>query len=140
MRSTKCENNTIEGKKYELISIIKEFRELISMYRFRFTKESTKLLRKALRLNEKIVNNEKEGDTEYLKDQLNSLNNFKNVYTKKISIMITKLSILALMKLLDICLKIMMIMMMVMKIAIFTGLINNISHFLARFYYHLMNI
>ena len=46
MESTKCENNTIEHNKYELNLIIKDFRELIDMYRFKTDK---RLLRKAIR-------------------------------------------------------------------------------------------
>ena len=48
--------------------------------------------------------------------------------------MTMRLNILTLMKLLDICLK------MMVKITIWTKLINNINHFLVRLYYHLMKI
>ena len=129
MEETRCENNSIEGKNYELYLIIKEFRELISMYRFRFIKKSTRILRKSLRNYEKIVNDEKGDDIEYLKDQVNSLKNLKNLYIIKINITTTKFSILVLMKPLNTCLK------MKMKTTIFMSLINNINHFLVRFYY-----
>ena len=63
-------NDTIDNKKFELDSIIKEFREIITMYKFRFEKEYIKILRKSIRDYEKIVNDESEDDIEYLKDQI----------------------------------------------------------------------
>ena len=63
-------NDTIEDKKSELDSIIKEFREIITMYKFRFKKEYINILRKSIRDYEKIVNYENEDDIEYLKDQI----------------------------------------------------------------------
>ena len=42
MESTRCKNNTVEDKKSELSLIIKEFKELISLYKFRHEEKSTK--------------------------------------------------------------------------------------------------
>ena len=70
MKSTRCKNNTIEDKKYELSSIIKEFRRLIGLYRFRYETKSTKILRKSLRRHEKTVNDKNEDDVEYIKDNI----------------------------------------------------------------------
>ena len=39
MESTKCENKTIEHNKHVLNLIIKEFRELIGLYRFKTDKK-----------------------------------------------------------------------------------------------------
>ena len=80
MESTKCENNTIEHNKQVLNLIIKEFRELIGLYWFKTDKKTVNILRKAIRNREKIVYDEEEDDTEYIKDNINELNNFKNTY------------------------------------------------------------
>ena len=42
MESTKSENNTVEHNKHVLNLIIKEFRELIDLYRFKIDKNSFK--------------------------------------------------------------------------------------------------
>ena len=133
MESIKCENNTIEHNKHILNLIIKVFRELIGLYRFRTDKELLKILRKALRKREKIVYDEKGDDIEYLKGYINELKGLKTIILIKINIMTTELNISALRKQLDICLK------MMMRTTMYTRLTNNISHFLVRLYYHLMN-
>ena len=73
----------LKMKKSEIKTLIDDFREFIVLYRFSFGKESTKLLIIYLRNYEKIVNGEKEDNIEYLKDQFNSLKNFKKAYLKK---------------------------------------------------------
>ena len=133
MELTKCENNTIEHNKHVLNLIIKEFRELIDLYRFRTDKKTLKIFRKALRKREKSIYDEKEDDIEYLKDNIDKLKGLKNNYFDRINIMTTKLNILALIKQLDICSK------MKLRITVNTRSINNISQFLVRLYYHLMN-
>ena len=80
MESTKCENNTIEHNKQALSLIIKEFRKLIDLYKFRTDKKTLKILRNTLRKYEKIACDEKEGDIEYLKRMLITLKNLKNTY------------------------------------------------------------
>ena len=66
MQSTKCENNTIEHNKHVLNLIIKEFRQLIGLYRFK-TDKKLKILRKTIRNREKIVfDDEEEDDIEYI--------------------------------------------------------------------------
>ena len=127
MESIKCENNTIEHNKHILNLIIKVFRELIGLYRFRTDKELLKILRKALRKREKIVYDEKGDDIEYLKGYINELKGLKTIILIKINIMTTELNISALRKQLDICLK------MMMRTTMYTRLTNNISHFLVRF-------
>ena len=89
MESIKCENNTIEHNKHILNLIIKVFRELIGLYRFRTDKELLKILRKALRKREKIVYDEKGDDIEYLKDYINELKGLKTIILIKINIMTT---------------------------------------------------
>ena len=81
MESTKWENNTIEHNKHVLNLIIKEYRELIGLYRFKTDKKKTvKILRKAIRNCEKIVYDEEKDDIEYIKDNINELKNLKNTY------------------------------------------------------------
>ena len=80
MKSTRCQNNRIEDKKCEIGLIIKEFRELIDLYKSRFKKKSTKILKEALRKHEKTVNDENEDDIEYAKDSINELKSLKDVY------------------------------------------------------------
>ena len=80
MESTKCENNTIEHNKHVLNLIIKGFKELIGLYRFKTDKKTVKILRKAIRNREKIVYDEEEDDIEYIKDNINGLKNLKNTY------------------------------------------------------------
>ena len=46
IESTKCENNTTEHNKHALNLIIKEFRELIGLYRFKTDKENYKNFKK----------------------------------------------------------------------------------------------
>ena len=75
--------STIEHNKHLLDSIIKEFKELIDLYRFRTDKKSLKILGKALRKREKIVCYEKEDDIEYLKDNIDELKGLKNIYFDK---------------------------------------------------------
>ena len=80
MESTKCENNTIEHSKHVLNLIIKEFKELIGLYRFKTDKKTVKILRKAIRNREKIVYDDEEDDIEYIKDNINGLKDVKNTY------------------------------------------------------------
>ena len=47
MESTKCENNTVERNKHVLNLIIKEFRELIGLYRFKTDKKTCKNFKKS---------------------------------------------------------------------------------------------
>ena len=47
MESIKCENNTIEHNKHVLNLIIKEFRELIDLYRFRTDKKTFENFKKS---------------------------------------------------------------------------------------------
>ena len=76
-------NNTIKHNKHVLDLIIKEFRELFDLYRFRTDKKTLKSLRKALRKREKIVYDEKEDNIEYLKDNIDELKGLKNTYFNK---------------------------------------------------------
>ena len=46
MGSTKCEKNAIERNKHVLNLIIKEFRELIGLYRFKTDKKNCKNFKK----------------------------------------------------------------------------------------------
>ena len=78
IESTKCENNTFEQNKRVLNLIIKKFRELIGLHRFKTDKITVKILRKAIRNCEKIVYDEKEDDINYIKDNINELKNLKN--------------------------------------------------------------
>ena len=48
MESNKCENNRIEHNKHVLNLIIKEFRELIDLYRFKTDKKNCKNLKKTI--------------------------------------------------------------------------------------------
>ena len=75
---------SIEYNKQTLNLIIKEFRKLISTYKFRSDKKKLlQILRKAFRKREKIVCHEKKDDIEYLKDNINQLKSFKNSYFGK---------------------------------------------------------
>ena len=69
--------NTINT--YVLNLIIKEFKELIGLYRFQTDKVTVKTLRKAIRNREKIIFDE-EDDIEYIKDNINKFKNLKNTY------------------------------------------------------------
>ena len=129
MESIKSENNTIEHNKQVLNLIIKEFRELIDLYRFRTDKISLKMLRKALRKREKIVCDGKEDDIEYLKNNIEELKDLKNNYFNKnkshdygAKYLGTDETIRYL-----------------FEDYKYTRLTNNISHFLIRLYYHLIN-
>ena len=83
MESTKCENKTTEHNKHVLNLIMKEFRELVGLYRFKTDKKNCKILRKAIRNREKIVYDGKEDDIEYIKDNINELMNLKNTYLER---------------------------------------------------------
>ena len=48
MESNKCENNRIEHNKHVLNLIIKEFRELIDLHRFKTDKKNCKNLKKTI--------------------------------------------------------------------------------------------
>ena len=61
----------MESKKSEIKSITQDFRKLIEQYRCRYKKNSLKALKRALRLDEKAANDEKEHDLEYLQDIIN---------------------------------------------------------------------
>ena len=74
-------------------------------------KKTLKLLRKEIRKHQKIFYDEKQDDIEYLKDNIDELKRLKTLTLTAINIMTTRLNTLALMKLLDICLKVMMMMM-----------------------------
>ena len=78
MESTKCENNTIEHYKHILNLIIKEFRELIDLFRFKTDKKTVKSLNKPFRYREKNVCAEEEDDIENIKDNVNKLKNLRN--------------------------------------------------------------
>ena len=47
-KSTECQNNTIEHNKHVIDLIIKEFRELIDLYRFRIGKKNSKIFKKII--------------------------------------------------------------------------------------------
>ena len=74
-------------------------------------KKTLKFLRKEIRKHQKIFYDEKQDDIEYLKDNIDELKRLKTLTLTAINIMTTRLNTLALMKLLDICLKVMMMMM-----------------------------
>ena len=68
------DNNVITYKKSLIKSIIKDFREIITQYGFKYRKDVLKRLRRTLRSYEKAANDEKEDDKEYLQYVINSLN------------------------------------------------------------------
>ena len=71
MKQIKCENNTISYKKSEIKLITDEFREIIKIYSFKYNKKKLSKLRRRIRDHEKIVNDKKEDNIEYLQDHIN---------------------------------------------------------------------
>ena len=76
-------NDVISHEKSEIMSIIKDFREMIRTYGFKYEKSTLKQLRFSLRPHEKIVNDEKEDDIEYLEERVDYLKNLLKSYIKQ---------------------------------------------------------
>ena len=74
MEQNKCENNTIAHNKSVIKSIIKDFRGFIALYGFKYRKNVKKNLRRRLRLNKKVADDENEDVMEYLKEVIDRLN------------------------------------------------------------------
>ena len=133
MKQAKCENNTISHKKSEIKTIIYEFRETIKVCDFRYSKKRLTNLKILLRIHEKIVYDEKEDDIEYLKERVDDLNCLKNGYFEENQYQDKNVkyrgieTIKYLFNDED------------EDYSIYLIKINNISHFLIRFCYQLMN-
>ena len=56
---------------------------MIRIYGFKYKSSTLKHLRKTLRSHEKIVNDEKEEDTEYLQEHIDYLKNLLKLYQTK---------------------------------------------------------
>ena len=81
MELTKCENNVIMHKKSFIKSIIKDFREFIVDYGFKYKKKTVlKNLRRRLRSDKKAADDEDEDDSEYLKDIIDKLSVLKRLF------------------------------------------------------------
>ena len=76
-------NNVISRKKSEIMSITKDFRRMIRIYGFRYKKSTLKHLRFSLRSHEKIVNDEKEDDIEYLQERIDYMRKLFKTYIKQ---------------------------------------------------------
>ena len=70
-------------KKIVIKSIIKDFREIIEQYGFRYKKTLFQNLRKTLRSDEKAANDKNENDNEYLRGIIDRLDRLKKNYIKK---------------------------------------------------------
>ena len=81
MELTKCENNVIMHKKSFIKSIIKDFREFIVDYGFKYKKKTVlKNLRRRLRSDKKAADDEDEDDSEYLQDIIDKLSVLKRLF------------------------------------------------------------
>ena len=67
-------------KKIVIKSIIKDFREIIEQYGFRYKKTLFKSLRKTLRSDEKAANDKNEDGNEYLRGIIDRLDRLKKNY------------------------------------------------------------
>ena len=124
----KRNNNVISHKRSEIKSIIKDFREIIKIYGFRYKKTVLKHLRLSLRSDKKVADDKKEEDIDYLQEIIDRLTRLKHTILNKINVTTKTLNIMRL-KQLSICLKAMM------KITIYIlSTINSINHFLIRLY------
>ena len=75
--------NNVNNKKSEIMSITEDFREFINIFKTTYKKSTIKILRKALRSHEKVVNDEREDDTECLQERIDYLNNLLKTFTEK---------------------------------------------------------
>ena len=82
MELTKCEN-VIAYKKSLIKSIIKDFREFIGNYGFKYKKTVLKNLRRRLRSDKKAADDEYEDDIEYLQEIIDRLSSLKKFYLKQ---------------------------------------------------------
>ena len=83
--------DVIMHKKSVIIYLIKDFREIIKQYGFRYKKKLIKILRRRLRSDEKAADDEDEDDIGYLQeiiDRSSTLSTIKHILNE-ISIMIT---------------------------------------------------
>ena len=83
MEQKKCENNTIAHKKSLIKSIIKDFREFLALYGFKCKKNVIKNLRRRLRSDKKVADDENEDDIEYLQEIIDRLDKSKKHYLKQ---------------------------------------------------------
>ena len=82
-KQVKLVNTDFTYKKSEIKLITDNFREIITIYGFKYNKKRLSKLRRAIRDLEKIVIDKKEDDIEYLQDRINYLNSLKNGYAKQ---------------------------------------------------------
>ena len=68
------DNNVIKYKKSLIKLIIKDFRDIITQYGFKYRKDVLRSLRRTLKSDEKAANDENEDDNEYLQGIIDRLN------------------------------------------------------------------
>ena len=71
------------SEKFEIMSIINNFRRLTKTHEFKYKETLLTNLKKSLRSHEKIVANDFKNDIEYLQDRIDYLNNLFESYTQK---------------------------------------------------------
>ena len=76
-------NDVIMHKKSVIINLIKDFREIIKQYGFKYKKNVLKYLRKRLRSDEKAAYDEDEDDIKCLQEIIDRLSKLKKHYIKK---------------------------------------------------------
>ena len=81
-------NDVIMHKKSVIIDLIKDFREIIKQYGFRYKKRLMKNLRRRLRSDRKAADDEDEDDIEYLQEIIDRSSRLKKSLLNKINIMI----------------------------------------------------
>ena len=74
------DNNVITYNKSLIKLIIKDLREILTQYGFKYRKDALTIFRRKLRSDEKSANDEKEDDNEYFQDIIDSLNRMKKNY------------------------------------------------------------
>ena len=96
MEQCKCENNTIAHKKSLIKSIIKDFREFIVLFGFKYRKNVIKNFRRRLRSDKKAADDENEDQYQY-QYQINKINITITIQSigelKLLSICLTKMKI-----------------------------------------------
>ena len=76
-------DDVIISKKFELMSIVKRFKEEIALYGYKSTEREVRFFEKAIKFHDELPNNEDEDDIIYLSDRIIYIDNLFNGYVTK---------------------------------------------------------
>ena len=76
-------DDAIISEKFEFMSIVKRFKEVIALYGYKSTETEVRFFEKAIKFHEELANNEDEDGIIYLSDRIIYIDNLFNGYVTK---------------------------------------------------------